>query len=128
MSTTNHAQPGEQPDACDHHDLMERAIRLLGDMWTLMIVYQLLNGPRRFGELLEAMGNVSPRTVSQRLKMLEESGFVLRQAFAEIPPRVEYRLTEKGLALCDIIEAIKQFAEQHLVASKLESPPPPPCH
>jgi len=94
--------------------LMERAIRLLGDMWTLLIVFNLLSGPRRFGELLEVMGNVSPKTVSQRLKMLEESGFVTRQAFAEIPPRVEYRLTEKGLALVDIIEAIQQFAERYL--------------
>ena len=112
---------------------MERALRLLGDTWTLMIVYQLLNGPRRFGELLDALGNVSPRTVSQRLKMLEVSGFVQRQAFAEIPPRVEYRLTEKGLALLDIMEAIRQFAEQHLAGeSKKETahPPstPPPCH
>ena len=113
---------------------MERALRLLGDMWTLMIVYQLLSGPRRFGELLEALGNVSPRTVSQRLKMLEVSGFVQRQAFAEIPPRVEYRLTEKGLALLNIMEAIRQFAEQHLAGEGEREttahlpPTPPPCH
>jgi DNA-binding HxlR family transcriptional regulator len=119
---TNHSECGA---------LMQRALRLLGDMWTLMIIYQLLNGPRRFGELLEVLGNVSPRTVSQRLKMLEMSGFVQRQAFAEIPPRVEYRLTEKGLALLDIMEAIRQFAEQHLAESEEEPPPlpatPPPC-
>ena len=64
-----------------------------------MLVNTLLSGPRRFGELMEALGNVSPKTVSQRLKMLEEIGFVQRQAFAEIPPRVEYRLTEKGLGI-----------------------------
>jgi DNA-binding HxlR family transcriptional regulator len=125
MSTTNHAQPTDH--SCG--TLMQRALHLLGDMWTLMIIYQLLNGPRRFGELLEALGNVSPRTVSQRLKMLEVSGFVLRQAFAEIPPRVEYRLTEKGLALLDIMEAIRQFAEQHLAEKEEELPPLPsaPC-
>jgi len=99
---------------------MERAIRLLGDAWTLMIVYNLLEGTRRFGELVETLGNVSPKTVSQRLKMLEEIGFVQRQAFAEIPPRVEYRLTAKGLALVDIMRAIGEFAEQHLA----DSPPP----
>jgi DNA-binding HxlR family transcriptional regulator len=92
-------------------------MRLIGDMWTLMIVYNLLSGPKRFGVLLEALGNVSPKTVSQRLKMLEEIGFVERQAFAEIPPRVEYHLTEKGLALVDIMEAIRQFGEHYLAES-----------
>ncbi len=87
---------------------------LIGDMWTLMIVYNLLSGPRRFGELLEAMGSVSPKTVSQRLKMLEQKGFVERHAFAEIPPRVEYHLTEKGHALIDVIEAIRDFGERYL--------------
>jgi len=97
-------------------------------MWTLMIVLTLLTGTKRFGELLEAMGNVSPKTVSNRLKMLEEIGFVQRQAYAEIPPRVEYRLTEKGFALVDIMEAIKHFGERYL--SDVEPIAPdtsPPC-
>jgi DNA-binding HxlR family transcriptional regulator len=117
-------------DTCSSQ-VMGRAIRLIGDMWTLMIVYNLLNGPKRFGELLEAVGNVSPKTISQRLKMLEEIRFVERQAFAEIPPRVEYRLTEKGLALVDIMEAIQQFGERYLAeaATPAGHPAsnPPPC-
>ncbi len=108
-----HVQTNEQNETCATQPL-GRAMRLLGDTWTLMLVYNLLSGPRRFGELLDALGNVSPKTVSQRLKMLEEIKFVERQAFAEIPPRVEYRLTEKGLALVDIIEAIRQFGEKYL--------------
>jgi len=99
-----------------------RALRLLGDVWTLIIVYTLLTGTKRFGELLQALGNASPKTLSQRLKMLEEIGFVQRQAFLEIPPRVEYRLTEKGLALVDIMEAIKQFGQRYL--SEVEPPSP----
>ncbi len=108
-----------------------RALRLLGDAWTLMIIYTLLTGTRRFGELLEALGNVSPKTLSHRLKMLEELEFVQRHAFLEIPPRVEYCLTEKGMALVDIMEAIKQFGERYL--SDVEAAPPdassviPPC-
>ena len=113
MSTIDHSRTTEQLETCATHP-MGRAMRLLGDVWTLMIIYTLLRGTRRFGELLEAMGNVSPKTVSQRLKMLEEIGFVQRQAFLEIPPRVEYRLTEKGRALADIMEAIKQFGERYL--------------
>ena len=130
MSTPNHAQTAEQLETCATHP-MGRAMRLLGDVCTLMIISTLLRGTKRFGELLEAIGNVSPKTVSQRLKMLEEIGFVQRQAFLEIPPRVEYRLTEKGLALVDIMEAIRQFGERYL--SEVEPTPPdapsvlPPC-
>ena len=113
MNTPDHPQTTEQLETCATHPV-GRALRLLGDMWTLIIVYTLLSGTKRFGELLEAMGNVSSKTLSQRLKMLEEIGFVQRQAFLEIPPRVEYRLTEKGLALVDIMEAIKQFGQRYL--------------
>src|ERR1700694_2156148 len=122
MSTTNDSQTTEQSETCATHP-MGRAMRLLGDVWTLMIIYTLLRDTKRFGELLEAMGNVSPKTLSQRLKMLEEIGFVQRQAYLEIPPRVEYRLTEKGLALVDIMEAIKQFGEHYL--SEVEPLPSP---
>ena len=124
MSTMNRAHTTEHPETYTTHP-MARAMRLIGDMWTLMIVYNLLSGPKRFGVLLEALGNVSPKTVSQRLKMLEEIGFVERQAFAEIPPRVEYHLTEKGLALVDIMEAIQQFGERYLADSEPASPTSP---
>lgn len=121
MKTSSHAQTAEKLEICGTHPI-GRAIRLLGDMWTLMIVYTLLSGPKRFGELLDTMGNVSPKTLSQRLKMLEEINFVDRLAFAEIPPRVEYRLTEKGLALVDVIKAIDQFAMRYLADSEQTSP------
>ena len=121
MNAPDHPQTTEQLETCATHPV-GRALRLLGDMWTLIIVFTLLSGTKRFGELLEAMGNVSSKTLSQRLKMLEEIGFVQRQAFLEIPPRVEYRLTEKGLALVDIMEAIKQFGQRYL--SEIEPPPP----
>lgn len=106
----------ESLETCATHP-MGRAMRLLGDTPTLMIINTLLYGTRRFGELRTAMGDVSPKTISQRLKLLEVLGFVRRQAFAEIPPRVEYHLTEKGLALVDIMEAIKQFGERYLTES-----------
>jgi len=117
MDTPDHMPTTEQVETCATHPV-GRALRLLGDVWTLIIVYTLLKGTKRFGELLEALGNVSPKTLSQRLKMLEELGFVQRQAFLEIPPRVEYRLTEKGMALVDIMEAIKQFGERYLSETK----------
>jgi DNA-binding HxlR family transcriptional regulator len=130
METFDQSQTTQPSETCASHPV-GRALRLLGDSWTLIIVYTLLSGPKRFGELLEAMGNASPKTLSQRLKMLEETGFVQRQPFLEIPPRVEYRLTEKGQALVDIMEAIKQFGERYL--ADVEPPPDAPsdapaCH
>ena len=113
MNTDGSATPIESFDTCAAHPL-GRALRLLGDVPTLMIVCALLPGTRRFGEVRLQLPEVSPKTISQRLKMLEELELVRRQAFAEIPPRVEYRLTEKGLALHDIIVALQQFGERHL--------------
>ena len=100
-------------------------MQLIGDVWTLKIIYTLMTGTRRFGEILEVMGNVSPKTLSNRLKMLEEIKFVQRQAFAEIPPRVEYRLTERGFALANIMEAINHFGEHYLSDVEPMSPDSP---
>jgi DNA-binding HxlR family transcriptional regulator len=113
MNTANHAETTELPASCASHP-MGKAIRLIGDVWTLLIVMTLLPGPRRFNELRDAVGHVSTKTLSQRLKMLEHLQMVERRAFLEIPPRVEYRLTEKGKALGDVLGAIEQFALQHL--------------
>jgi len=96
------------------HCPLDRIIQLIGDTWTLMIVYTLLSGSKRFGELFDALGKVSPKTVSQRLKMLEEEQIVERRAYAEIPPRVEYTLTEKGMALADILNAMRAFQDRYL--------------
>ncbi len=128
MNTSDLSQTTQQSETCASHPV-GRALRLLGDSWTLIIVYSLLSGPRRFGELLDALGSASPRTLSQRLKMLEETGFVQRQAYLEIPPRVEYRLTEKGQALVNIMEAIKQFGERYLadVEPPAAAPDTPAC-
>ncbi len=136
MDKINQPLIGEETTACSAHPAhsMGRAMSLIGDVWTLKIVHSLMGSSKRFGELLEVMGNVSPKTVSQRLKMLEQRGFVERRAFAEIPPRVEYHLLEKGYALLDVIEAIRQFGERYLADEDEADPiiPPPvtdqPCH
>lgn len=101
------------PEACATTP-MGRAIRLIGDVWVLMIIINLLRGSKRFGELQALMGNVSSKTLTQRLKMLDELGFVKRQAYLEIPPRVEYHLTDKGQEFGEVIAAIEQFAEKNL--------------
>lgn len=100
-----------------------RTAELVGDTWTILIVRDLMSGVRRFGQLQESLGHVSPKTLSQRLKLLEGAGIVKRHAYAEIPPRVEYALTTKGQALSHIIEAMKEFGEQYLPYEELEPLP-----
>lgn len=98
---------------CDKAAII-RATRLLGDMWALLIIRELLNGKKRFGEIQEGLGKVNPQTLSGRLKQLEQCGFLTRQAYAEIPPRVEYALTEKGLAVRQILEALADYGTRFL--------------
>lgn len=110
---TTEALTPEMAATCETQPL-GRAIRLIGDVWILLIVINLLAGPKRFGELLDAIGHCSSKTLSHRLKLLEDLQFVERRAFNEIPPRVEYRLTAQGQALGSVIEAIEAFARDHL--------------
>ncbi len=91
-----------------------RTASLVGDTWTILIVRDLMSGSKRFGQLQESLGHVSPKTLSQRLKTLEYAHILTREAFAEIPPRVEYSLTDKGRALSSIIDAMYAFGDQYL--------------
>ena len=119
MKTYDQQQLTEMPEACAATPI-GRAIRLIGDAWILLIIINLLRGPKRFNELRTFMGHISSKTLTQRLRALEEMGFVQRRAFLEIPPRVEYHLTEKGQELGDVIAAIEQFAQKNL--SALDAP------
>jgi DNA-binding HxlR family transcriptional regulator len=88
---------------------IERTATLIGDRWTPLIVRDLAPGCRRFSELQRSLGGISPKTLSDRLRRLEEAGVVTRACFAEMPPRVEYRLTDKGAALLIVIESMREF-------------------
>ena len=87
--------------------------------WTPVIVHDLSEGPRRFTQLEAACGGISPRTLSERLDMLEEEGYLVRRSYPESPPRVEYELTEKGEALLPIISEMRRFGKDWLVNQKL---------
>ena len=88
---------------------------IIGAKWTAILVHDLSEGPRRFSELERACPGISPRTLSERLRALEHEQFVVRQSYAETPPRVEYELTEKGAALLPIIEEMRRFGHSWLV-------------
>src|ERR671935_3248938 len=84
--------------------------------WTLLLVRDLAEGCSRFCELERSLAGISPRTLSLRLRALEEEGIVERATFPEVPPRVEYALTEKGLALLPIIEGMREYGNRWLGA------------
>ncbi len=89
---------------------------IIGAKWTALLVHDLSEGPRRFSELEHSCAGISPRTLSERLRALEEEELVLRRSYAESPPRVEYELTDKGAALLPIIEEMRRFGHAHLTA------------
>jgi DNA-binding HxlR family transcriptional regulator len=82
---------------------------IIGAKWTALLVHDLSEGPRRFSQLEHSCAGISPRTLSERLRALEEEGLVERRSYAESPPRVEYELTDKGEALLPIIEEMRHF-------------------
>ena len=91
---------------------VERTMAVIGAKWTVLVLRDLMGGPKRFGQLLRSLHGVSPTTLTQRLRTLEREGVCLRQAYVEIPPRVEYRLTPKGEALAAIIEAMRLWGDR----------------
>src|SRR3982750_2213786 len=88
---------------------------IIGSKWTAPLGHARAGGPRRFSELERACPGISPRTLSERLRVLEEEAIVARQSYPESPPRVEYELTQKGVSLLPIIEAMRQFGHSWLV-------------
>ncbi len=82
---------------------------IIGAKWTALLVHDLSEGPRRFSQLERSCVGISPRTLSERLRVLEDEGIVARHSYPESPPRVEYELTQKGEALLPIIDAMREF-------------------
>ena len=82
--------------------------------WTILIIRDLAAGRSRFCELERSLQGISPRTLSLRLKALEEEGVVARKTYPEVPPRVEYELTEKGRALLPLIEDMRRYGREYL--------------
>lgn len=91
---------------CDQDCPVRKAMDILAGKWTLLIVRDLLGGKRRFGELNSSIGGVSPKVLAQRLKLLETEGLITKVVYPEVPPRVEYELTEKGRRLRQVIDAL----------------------
>jgi DNA-binding HxlR family transcriptional regulator len=91
-----------------------RTAEIVCGKWTLLLIRDLAEGRSRFCELERSLSGISPRTLSLRLRALEEEGIVERQMFPEVPPRVEYALTEKGRALVPLIESMRTYGSRWL--------------
>ena len=91
-----------------------RTAEIVCGKWTLLVIRDLAEGRSRFCELERSLQGISPRTLSLRLRALEEEGIVQRQTFPEVPPRVEYVLTAKGRALVPLIEDMRTYGRQWL--------------
>jgi DNA-binding HxlR family transcriptional regulator len=93
-----------------------RTAEVVCGKWTILIIRDLADGRSRFGELERSLRGISPRTLSLRLRALEEEGIVTRQTYAEVPPRVDYVLTAKGRALLPIVEDMREYGRRWLGA------------
>lgn len=96
------------------------AARLLGDKWTLIILRDLMLHPCRFSDLARTGEGISPSVLASRLHDLEVQGIVRRTAYREIPPRVEYCLTEKGHDALAVVEALRAYGEKWLVPARVD--------
>ncbi|MDP9189827.1 MAG: helix-turn-helix transcriptional regulator [Actinomycetota bacterium] len=98
-----------------------RTAQVISGKWTLLIIRDLADSSLRFCELERSLSGISPRTLSLRLRVLEEQGIVERQTFPEVPPRVEYALTDKGTALVPLIEDMRSYGRRWLPQSEREA-------
>ncbi|MGV9777645.1 winged helix-turn-helix transcriptional regulator [Streptosporangium sp. NPDC003464] len=88
----------------------------IGDKWSVLVVLSLHGGPRRFTELRDTIGGVTPKVLTQTLRAMERDGLLTRRVFAEVPPRVEYTLTELGQSLQEPLRAVTDWAERNVNA------------
>ena len=92
---------------------VETTLTLIGDKWKVLILRDLMPGTKRFGELKKSIGSVSQKVLTAQLRAMEESGLVHREVYAEVPPKVEYSLTELGRSLKPILDSMRVWGEDY---------------
>lgn len=92
---------------------VETTLTLIGDKWKVLILRDLLPGTKRFGELKKSIGNVSQKVLTAQLRDMEQNGLINRKVYAEVPPRVEYSLTELGMSLKPVLDALWNWGEEY---------------
>ncbi len=97
---------------------VETTLSLIGNKWKVLILRDLLPGTKRFGELRKSIGNVSQKVLTAQLRDMEEKGLVHRHVYAEVPPKVEYSLTELGMSLKPILDSMRIWGEEYKAQQK----------
>lgn len=92
---------------------VETTLLLIGDKWKVLILRELMTGTRRFGELKKSISAISQKMLTQQLRSMEEDNLIVRKIYAEVPPKVEYSLTETGRSLKIILDAMVTWGEQY---------------
>ncbi len=92
---------------------VETTLILIGDKWKVLILRDLMDGTKRFGELKKSIGNVSQKVLTAQLRDMEEKKLLTRKVYAEVPPKVEYTLTETGYSLAPILDAMTDWGNKY---------------
>ena len=92
---------------------VETTLMLIGDKWKVLILRDLMDGTKRFGELKKSIGTVSQKVLTAQLRDMEEKGLLTRKVYAEVPPRVEYTLTETGYSLKPVLDAMRAWGTDY---------------
>ena len=92
---------------------VEITMGLIGDKWKILIIRDLLTGTKRFGELRKSLTGISQKVLTNNLRDMEKSGLVHREVFAEVPPRVEYSLTDTGWSLKPVLDSMGQWGNNY---------------
>jgi len=94
---------------------VETTLLLIGDKWKVLILRDLIEGTKRFGELKRSINSISLKVLTQKLRAMEQDGLVLRKVYAEVPPKVEYTLTELGLSLKSVLNSMWKWGEGYKI-------------
>lgn len=92
---------------------VETTLMIIGDKWKVLILRDLMDGTKRFGELKKSIGSVSQKVLTAQLRDMEEKKLVIRKVYAEVPPRVEYTLTETGYSLKPVLDAMQNWGKEY---------------
>ena len=92
---------------------VETTLMLIGDKWKVLILRDLMTGTKRFGELKKSVSGISQKVLTSNLRDMEENGLILREVFPEVPPRVEYTLTDLGLSMKPILDSMAEWGTEY---------------